>query len=116
MGMRVISQRSGHDHDGVLDVPVVGVAKSGWGLDQFRAYAEASLKNNGIDPGSPAAVTMLGLLRYVDGDLDDAATYKAMADAVGPANQVLYYWRFRRRSLAASPRVFPAPAARRTRA
>src|SRR5580693_3585701 len=92
---------------GVLDVPVVGVAKSGWGLDQFRAYAEASLKNNGIDPGSPAAVTMLGLLRYVDGDLDDAATYKAMEDAVGPANQVLYYWRFRRRSLAASPRVFP---------
>ncbi len=76
---------------GLLDVPVVGVAKSGWGLDQFRAYAEASLKNNGLDPGSPAAVTMLGLLRYVDGDLDDAATYKAMADAVGSASQVLYY-------------------------
>jgi glucose-6-phosphate 1-dehydrogenase len=76
---------------GVLDVPVVGVAKSGWGLDQFRAYAAASLKNNGIDPASPAATTMLGLLRYVDGDLDDDATYKAMSDAVGPARRVLYY-------------------------
>jgi glucose-6-phosphate 1-dehydrogenase len=76
---------------GVLDVPVVGVAKSGCGLDQFRDYAATSLKNNGIDPAGPAAVTMLGLLRYVDGDLDDDATYKAMSDAIGPGGNVLYY-------------------------
>lgn len=76
---------------GVLDVPVIGVAKSGWGLDQFRDYAVASLKLNKIDPGSPAAVKMLGLLRYVDGDLDDPATYKAMSDEIGPGQQVLFY-------------------------
>jgi glucose-6-phosphate 1-dehydrogenase len=35
---------------GVLDVPIVGVAKSGWGLDQFRDYAAASLKLNNMDP------------------------------------------------------------------
>ena len=35
---------------GVLDVPVIGVAKSGWELGQFRAYAEASLRRNEIDP------------------------------------------------------------------
>jgi glucose-6-phosphate 1-dehydrogenase len=68
---------------GVLDVPVVGVAKSGWDLQQFRAYAAASLRNNGMDPDSPAAARMLGLLRYVDGDLDDDATYAAMADMTG---------------------------------
>ena len=39
---------------GVLDVPVIGVAKSGWGLEQFRDYATASLKLNGMDPASPA--------------------------------------------------------------
>ena len=39
---------------GVLNVPVVGVAKSGWGLDQFREYAAASLRNNGLDPDSGA--------------------------------------------------------------
>ena len=44
---------------GVLDVPVIGVAKSGWGLEQFRDYAAASLKLNGMDPASPAAVKML---------------------------------------------------------
>ena len=68
---------------GVLDVPVIGVAKSGWGLQQFRDYAIASLKLNGMDPDEPAAVKMLNLLRYVDGDLGDDATYNAMSDEIG---------------------------------
>ena len=76
---------------GVLDVPVVGVAKSGWGLDQFRDYATASLKANQIDPASPAAVKLLQLLRYVDGDLGDPATYQAMSDQVGEAQEILFY-------------------------
>ena len=71
---------------GVLDVPVVGVAKSGWDLGQFRDYAAASLRLNGMDPDTPAAARMLGLLRYVDGDLGDDATYSAMADAIGGAH------------------------------
>ncbi|MBV9447691.1 MAG: glucose-6-phosphate dehydrogenase [Streptosporangiaceae bacterium] len=76
---------------GVLDVPVVGVAKSGWGLDQFRDYAVASLRLNKMDPASPAATKLLGLLRYVDGDLDDPATYAAMSDQVGDGKRVLFY-------------------------
>jgi glucose-6-phosphate 1-dehydrogenase len=76
---------------GVLDVPVIGVAKSGWGLEQFRDYAVASLKLNGMDPAEPAAVKMLGLLRYVDGDLGDEATYKAMSDKIGSGKRALFY-------------------------
>ena len=76
---------------GVLDVPVVGVAKSGWGLEQFRDYATASLKLNNMDPADPAAVKMLSLLRYVDGDLGDEATYKAMSDQIGAGQKILYY-------------------------
>jgi glucose-6-phosphate 1-dehydrogenase len=76
---------------GVLNVPVVGVAMSGWNLDQFRGYAQASLELNKIDPKAPAAAKMLSLLRYVDGDLDDDATYRAMSDAIGDAQRVLYY-------------------------
>ena len=76
---------------GVLDVPVVGVAKSGWGLEQFRDYATASLKLNNMDPADPAAVKMLSLLRYVDGDLGDDATYKAMSDQIGAGQKILYY-------------------------
>src|SRR5215218_3415994 len=75
---------------GVLDVPIVGVAKSGWGLPQLCEYATASLVRAGIDPNSPAAAKMLGLLRYVDGDLDDPATYDAMSKAMGEG-RALYY-------------------------
>jgi glucose-6-phosphate 1-dehydrogenase len=76
---------------GVLDVPVLGVAKSGWGLPQFREYAVASLKLNNMDPAAPAAVKLLDLLRYVDGDLGDHATYQAMAAELGGAKRILYY-------------------------
>ena len=45
-----------------------------------------------MDPAAPAAVKMLDLLRYVDGDLGDHATYEAMAAALGPgAKRMLYY-------------------------
>ena len=77
---------------GALDVPVVGVAKSGWSLDQFCDYAVASLKLNNMDPGTPAAKRMLDLLHYVDGDLGDPATYQAMSDTLGQSVQrVLFY-------------------------
>jgi glucose-6-phosphate 1-dehydrogenase len=70
---------------------VVGVAKSGWGVEQFRDYAVASLKLNKMDPSTPAAKKMLGLLRYVDGDLGDDKTYQAMSQAAGPGSEVLFY-------------------------
>jgi len=75
----------------VLNVPVIGVSKKGWDLEQFRGYATASLQLNKMDPGTPSAVKMLSLLRYVDGDLDDDATYQAMSDMIGPGEQVLFY-------------------------
>jgi glucose-6-phosphate 1-dehydrogenase len=76
---------------GVLDVPVLGVAKSGWGLSQFKDYAAASLKLNNMDPAAPAAGKMLDLLQYIDGDLGDHATYEAMSSALGDAKRILYY-------------------------
>ncbi len=76
---------------GVLDVPVIGVAKSGWDLARFREYAAQSLRDNGMDPDSAAGSTMLGLLRYVDGDLDDPATYAAMSDEMGEGGRALFY-------------------------
>src|SRR4029077_6085210 len=76
---------------GVLDVPVIGVAKSGGGLDQFRDYAAASLKLNDMDPASPAAAKMLGLLRYVDGDLGDEGTYQAVSGQIGAGKRALFY-------------------------
>jgi glucose-6-phosphate 1-dehydrogenase len=76
---------------GVLDVPIIGVANSGWRLDQFRDYAATSLSNNSIDPTGPAARKMLGLLDYVDGDLTDDATYQALSDRLGDRRRTLFY-------------------------
>ena len=74
----------------VLAVPIIGVAKSGWGLDQFRGYAADSLRRNDIDPDADPAKRMLDLLDYVDGDLTDDATYQALAKKV-PAGPALFY-------------------------
>jgi glucose-6-phosphate 1-dehydrogenase len=76
---------------GVLDVPVIGVAKSGWNLDRFREYAAQSLRDNHMDPTSAPARKMLGLLRYVDGDLGDNATYEAMSREMGEGRRALFY-------------------------
>jgi hypothetical protein len=52
---------------GHLDVPVIGVAKAGWNLEQLRARAHDSLeKHGGVD--AAAFDKLSGLLRYVDGD------------------------------------------------
>ncbi len=75
----------------VLDFPVVGVAHSGWGLDEFREYAAHSLQLNGIDPTGEGAFKMLQLLRYVDGDLGDKAAYEAMSQAMGDGKRPLFY-------------------------
>ncbi len=61
---------------GHLNVPVIGVAKSGWNLDQLRARAHDSLeKHGGVDPA--AFEKLSGLLHYVDGDYRDSATFEA---------------------------------------
>ena len=75
---------------GVLSVPVVGVGRKGWELEQFRGYAADSLRRNRIDPDADAAKRMLDLLQYVDGDLTDDATYEALGRTT-PAGPALFY-------------------------
>ncbi len=74
---------------GTLNVPVIGVAKAGWGLDQLKERAKDSLeKHGGLDPD--AWTKLSGLLRYVDGDYADSATFaevrKQLGSAKAPAN------------------------------
>ena len=75
---------------GHLDVPVIGVAKAGWNLDQFRARAHDSLeKHGGID--AAAFERLDGLLRYVDGDYKDPATYQAIRKELKGAQRPAHY-------------------------
>jgi glucose-6-phosphate 1-dehydrogenase len=75
---------------GHLNVPVIGVAKSGWTLDQLRARARDSLeKHGGVDPA--AFDKLAGLLRYVDGDYKSPATFLAIRKALGSAQRPAHY-------------------------
>ena len=75
---------------GHLNVPVVGVAKAGWNLDQLRARAKDSLeKHGGIDPS--AFEKLIGLLRYVDGDYQDPATFTTLRKELNGAKSPAHY-------------------------
>ncbi len=75
---------------GSLDVPVIGVAKNGWTIAQLRARARDSLQQHGgIDPA--AFDRLCGLLRYVDGDYNDPATYQLIRNELGSAQRPAHY-------------------------
>jgi glucose-6-phosphate 1-dehydrogenase len=75
---------------GHLDVPVIGVAKAGWTLDQLKARVRDSLeKHGGLD--AAAFDKLAGLLRYVDGDYADRTTFDALRKQLGPAQRPAHY-------------------------
>src|SRR5437016_1764449 len=75
---------------GHLDVPVIGVAKAGWKLEQLVARAQDGLeKHGGLDPA--AFGTLCGVLRYVDGDYKDPATFQAIRKELGSARRPAHY-------------------------
>jgi len=75
---------------GNLDVPVIGVAKAGWNLDQLRGRAKDSLEKHGaLDPAAFAKLS--GLLRYVDGDYNAPATFAAIRKELGDAKKPAHY-------------------------
>src|SRR4051812_48254860 len=75
---------------GHLGVPVIGVAKSGWDVEQLKARARESLeKYGGLD--LTAFEKLSSLLRYVDGDYNTPATFQAIRRALGPTRQPAFY-------------------------
>ncbi|HEY2809297.1 MAG TPA: glucose-6-phosphate dehydrogenase [Steroidobacteraceae bacterium] len=84
----------------LLSVPVIGVARQGWNLAQLEARVRDSLKN--FESGAEEAVIarLLGLLRYVDGDYNNRATFESLVKTLGDAQRPLHY-------LAIPPSMFP---------
>jgi glucose-6-phosphate 1-dehydrogenase len=75
---------------GHLNVPVIGVAKAGWNLDQLKARARDSVEmHGGLD--DQAFPKLLSLLHYVDGDYNDAATFSALRKELGSAKHPAHY-------------------------
>ena len=85
---------------GKLDVPIVGVAKSDWTLDDLMAHARDAIASAGAFDDD-VLDRLLGLMRYVDGDYRDAATFDQLSAALKGSQRPLYY-------LAIPPSMFPA--------
>ena len=84
---------------GNLNVPVIGVAKAGWSLDQLREHARESLeKHGGVDKA--AFSKLLALLNYIDGDYQDPNTFKKLRELLSKAQLATHY-------LAIPPSLFP---------
>jgi glucose-6-phosphate 1-dehydrogenase len=75
---------------GALDVPVIGVAKSGWGLEQLRARARDSIEKHGAFDAD-AFGKLMQLLRYVDGDYADAGTFASLRELLGRTVRPAHY-------------------------
>ena len=76
---------------GHLNVPVIAVAKQGWNLDQLRARARDSLEKHGGGVDEAAFAKLLALLRYVDGDYADLATFTALRKELKDAQHPAHY-------------------------
>jgi glucose-6-phosphate 1-dehydrogenase len=85
---------------GRLDVPVVGVARSGWTCDQLVERARASIAEHGGGVDAEAFAKLASLLRYVDGDYNAASTFEKLRVELGEAQRPIHY-------LAIPPSMFP---------
>jgi glucose-6-phosphate 1-dehydrogenase len=85
---------------GHLDFPVVGVAKSGWGLKELVERAKASVAENGGGVDPDAFQRLASQMRYVDGDYADPDTFARLRTELGGALRPIHY-------LAIPPSMFP---------
>jgi glucose-6-phosphate 1-dehydrogenase len=76
---------------GNLNVPVIGVAKAGWNVDQLRARARDSVGKHGGGVDPVAFSKLCGLLHYVDGDYKDPVTFQAIRKELGSAERPAHY-------------------------
>jgi glucose-6-phosphate 1-dehydrogenase len=76
---------------GNLSVPVIGVARSAWTLDQLRERARASINEFGGGVDEAAFAKLCELLRYIDGDYSDPATFQNLRAALGDAARPAHY-------------------------
>ncbi len=76
---------------GNLNVPVIGVASSQWSAAQLRKRATDGIKKTGKIDDKQALRHLHSLLRYVIGDYNDPATYKAIKEALGDAQRPAHY-------------------------
>ena len=85
---------------GALEMPVIGIAKSGWNLQKVRERARASIKDHGLGTNQEAIERLIARMEYIDGDYRDATIYSLLAERLKGLSAPLFY-------LAIPPSLFP---------
>ena len=88
---------------GRLDVPVVGVARSGWNRERLLARIKDSLERSSDGLDAAAFHKLENLLGYVDGDYVAPQTFRRLREELGDARHPLHY-------LAVPPSLFATVA------
>lgn len=76
---------------GVLDAPVIGVARRGWSLEKLQARARESVEQYGGGPDPEAFPRLMRMLRYVEGEYQSPATFEALRKELGDAKRPVHY-------------------------
>jgi len=76
---------------GNLKCPIIGVAKSGWTLDQLRERARSSVQTHGGGIDDAAFAQLIQHLHYLDGDYTDPNTFAKLRQELGKANSPIHY-------------------------
>ncbi len=76
---------------GALTVPVIGVASSDWSPEQLHQRVRDSVARESRIDDEAAFGRLLSLLRYVSGNYQDPATFRALKGALGQAQRPAYY-------------------------
>jgi glucose-6-phosphate 1-dehydrogenase len=76
---------------GNLNVPVIGVAKAGWNIEQLRERARDGIEKHGGGVDEAAFTKLVQLLKYIDGDYADPKTFQQLRSVLGSAEHPTHY-------------------------
>lgn len=90
---------------GQLDMPVIGISKTDWDIEQFIARAQDSIEQHGkrfskqadqnLEQSIPSEKAVFNKLasrlQYIDGDYQDETTYQHLFTALSGAERPLFY-------------------------
>jgi len=76
---------------GVLNVPVIGVAREGWSLERLQARARDSVEQHAGGAHPEAFPRLMKLMQYVEGEYTTPSTFEALRRQLGGAEHPLHY-------------------------
>ncbi len=76
---------------GVLNMPVIGVAREGWSLERLQARAKDSVEQHGGGADAEAFPKLMQLMQYVEGEYTTPSTFESLRRQLGRAEHPIHY-------------------------